>query len=346
MQSKNSGKRLPDLPGTSTAWQAARSRGWAGRFLCVGVVGMSLALADGAWAEAPKPDQRPRASARDWTVWLWPLGAACPSSVPKTTSDDQGSPCPYLRQLGKGATVAPTTAAELKTGVLENLERLARARAAYQAGEAALIRGQDDGARQEFEAVGRLCPGSRYDRMAAARLRTIQARSTSPPTEEAGAEEQDEPPQVCVPREGRVEGRVAEFLEAGQRAYAEGHYRQARELASGALALDPACVAAQTLVARTRISRARQGTADAEWAQRRLLPVGPAAGDDLAADGDDLAADGEEAPAWSLEIVEQKGFEETAEPPALATPWLERWLRAIGGLRPGPSVASPAPRLW
>lgn len=61
-----------------------------------------------------------------------------------------------------------------------------------------------------------------------------------------------------------IEVQVAELLEACQRAYADGRYREAAELASRALRLDSGCAAAQTLLSRARanIGRSDKRSAD------------------------------------------------------------------------------------
>lgn len=115
--------------------------------------------------------------------------------------------CPYLNQKALQAQQQAKEPAGLANSVLENLEKITRARKTYFAAERLRRTGNPDEAIQKYEEVQHLCPGSRYDRLAAKRLDQLHAAETA----EAEAEEQSAPPprdanpeedSPCIPPEG------------------------------------------------------------------------------------------------------------------------------------------------
>jgi hypothetical protein len=101
-----------------------------------------------------------------------------------------------------------------------------------------------------YEQACLLDPNGRYGRKAAARLRALGVVLGPLEQEREGAEEDSGGTEEQTAT-GAL-GHVAELLEAGQRALADGAYGEAERLARQALARDPQCRAAQALATRAR----------------------------------------------------------------------------------------------
>src|SRR5262245_28288048 len=151
--------------------------------------------------------------------------------------------CPYLKQKAAEAEAPGHESPGLVNSVLDNLNKLLEAEKLYRRAERCRRHGDTDKACHWYEVVQHLCPGSRYDRLSAKRLKELHAVQDA----EAAEMEAEECSATPIP----IEAQVAELLEACQRALADGRYGEARDLADRALALDPACVAAKALVIKT-----------------------------------------------------------------------------------------------
>jgi tetratricopeptide (TPR) repeat protein len=115
-----------------------------------------------------------------------------------------------------------------------------------------------------YETLEKICPGSfcaqiaaehlalLHDRMTAARAKELRERGMAIQAAVGGVEEQNTPEQKATPCPCDTE-KVAELLEACQRALTDGHYKQAEALAREALELDPESVGANALVYRTHL---------------------------------------------------------------------------------------------
>lgn len=153
--------------------------------------------------------------------------------------------CPYLKAKAAEQVQPPQVQVAQPGTVMENLAALEQARKAFQRAEKERRHGRADRACQAYEEVQRLCPASRYDRMAAARCRQLQAQEASQATA-GSSEEQDQSGWYRGPCLRQVSAannakKVAELLEKYQQACAAGHGAEATQLAIQALALDPAC---------------------------------------------------------------------------------------------------------
>ncbi len=244
---------------------------------------------------------------------LWAICYPLPAAV------GEESACPYLRQACRRTQAVNAT--RLQEGVLENLKRLERARDAYRRGEAAQAAGDASLAHRCYEEARKVCPGSRYESLAAGRL--AEVGKDSRPAEETAGEEQ-EPPDCSISE--RPECRVGSMLEEAQRAYADGRYGRVRTLAFGVLSIDPLCAAARGLVEKCHRPPL---TSPEATAPRRLLPIGPAVPADL--------EPGEEQ-ELVVEVIEQSRYPQTAEPPVAQT-WFQRYLRLVTSPRPDPRPA-------
>lgn len=171
--------------------------------------------------------------------------------------------CPYLQQKAaekKAPAAAPT---EQLGDALGNLEKLGEARKAYRQATYYRHHGDPGMALYRYDMVRRLCPGSRYDRMATKHVEQLKAQMCN--TQSVDHAEEAEPKSEGQPtnpedqsraREPSFEEQVAamleikvtELLEQSQLAYAEGCFDAAQDLAKQALALDPDSVAANALV--------------------------------------------------------------------------------------------------
>jgi hypothetical protein len=112
-------------------------------------------------------------------------------ALPTTRVSPPETTCPYLRCQQAAKAAAPAQAAEPSTTVLENLRKLEEAQAAYQEAEAHRHKGQTESACQCYDKARKLCPGSRYDRLAAAHLKQLQAAQVAA---NAASGEEQEPP--------------------------------------------------------------------------------------------------------------------------------------------------------
>jgi hypothetical protein len=97
--------------------------------------------------------------------------------------------CPYVKQraAAKAAAVGDVGPGH---SVLDNLMRLEKAQHLYRKGEYCRHRGRWDSACAYYEKAQRTCPGSRFDRLAAARLREVHARQAAEAAV-GGGEEQE-----------------------------------------------------------------------------------------------------------------------------------------------------------
>jgi tetratricopeptide (TPR) repeat protein len=170
--------------------------------------------------------------------------------------------CPYLREKISREQEAPLPASAMPGTVLENLNKLEQAAQLYRQAGSCRRAGRTDEARDCYESIHELCPGSRYDRLAGEKLQTIEAGQSPPATEAAGEEE--EVPGPCHGKPGYglkkgathddrqsaldVEGQVTVLLERCQDAFNAGQYAEADTLARRALALSPEKVAGHPLV--------------------------------------------------------------------------------------------------
>jgi hypothetical protein len=158
--------------------------------------------------------------------------------------------CPYLQRTESGKHSAET-ADDMPQDVLDNLDKLEQAHLLAQQAERCLRRGRPDLASRRYEEIKALCPGSRYDRLATQQLQSMRGASPSGELAEPIRATRTEHLLNTGPKPKCVEEQVAELLEECQRAYADGRYRKAARLARRALVLDPECVAARALVAKT-----------------------------------------------------------------------------------------------
>jgi hypothetical protein len=178
--------------------------------------------------------------------------AVCPPPPDKTAPKDAPADCtcPYLRQQARERNKHAADNHGPEHSVLENLERLEKARRLYRQAEFYRRVGKGETAARLYEKVQRLCPGSRYDRKATGRLQVLhreeEVQAPAGEEQEAGPEDR-EPPRAHTPSK-KVEQRVGHLLEAAQAACRAGEYVQAWQLAEKALQLDADCVAAHPLV--------------------------------------------------------------------------------------------------
>ncbi len=189
---------------------------------------------------------------------------ACPPSNAQPVTPPGDSTCPYL--IYKGQFKPAGFVEELPGDVIENLENLKKAARLYRKAERLSQEGRHAEARACYEKIGRVCRGCRYDHLARESLARMAAPAT-PPVSDAAEEQEPAADRAAL---------VAELLAACHRAAADGHFRAARELASRALALDPAAVAADPLVYRTHLLEQvkPQGKADV------VPPIMPRAADE------------------------------------------------------------------
>ena len=121
--------------------------------------------------------------------------------------------CPYLRQKEMEKRHPHVEPAEPAT-TLENLEKLEQAETILGRAERHREAGRPELARACYERVRRLCPGSRYDRMATARLRELKAGAPAHPLSKSGGSAGTE---AGARREGAAEldRGLAGLLESG-----------------------------------------------------------------------------------------------------------------------------------
>lgn len=166
------------------------------------------------------------------------------------SAGDLQSDCPYLRERAARRAAPAAGPDDLSESIFENLDKLEQARKCYFRAEGYRKTDRPAAASLYYERAKYLCPGSRFDRLASERLRALYAGAGA-----GAAEEAEEPPSKrSGPGDTGVpaEVRVAELLEASQRAYADGRYAEAAALARQASRLDPGCAAARALAVRAR----------------------------------------------------------------------------------------------
>jgi tetratricopeptide (TPR) repeat protein len=113
-------------------------------------------------------------------------GHIVPDSVQEKRASDTA--CPYLRQQAAGAG---KPAAEVPGDPLDNLRKLEEARKLLRQADFFRRVGHPDAARFYYGLVHRLCPGSRYDEVATARLSRLSAGAA----QGIGDEEEGQPPE-------------------------------------------------------------------------------------------------------------------------------------------------------
>ncbi|MDQ7011697.1 MAG: hypothetical protein Q9M29_07745, partial [Mariprofundaceae bacterium] len=225
--------------------------------------------------------------------------------------------------------------------VIDNLAKLIEAQRLIRKAEMLHRAGKLKTAQKVYQKASVLCPGSRYEMKAKAKLEEIRAKlavieTVDPP---AGVEiqiqvmpsqEYSEPygPEShvpCVPM--TIETEVAECLEACHRSFAAGCYVDAKAFAEEALLLDPACQAAQVVVGR--ICRLLHLGEDAEYDQCVPMPVEEECEEEGSAAEDPYgqskwhcppSVDPQVIEAWQKQLIEQMpidipyGNVEPAEP--------------------------------
>ncbi len=107
--------------------------------------------------------------------------------------------CPYLRQKAAESTEQAAETNVPSASVGENLEKLDKAQQYYHEAEYYRRHGCSNVARALYEEIRKLCPGSRYDRKAAVRLRRLEAQKTAEATDFANEEQELSPPPEATP---------------------------------------------------------------------------------------------------------------------------------------------------
>jgi len=161
--------------------------------------------------------------------------------------------CPYLKQQEQNKKMPAVDPESFNLSVTERLEQLEHAHRLYRHAEHYRSTGKTETAIRLYQRVHSLCPGSRVDAEARARLRELGAPENGP-TGPAGGEEQETPrskmPHTChkVTDPPHIENRVNQLLEAAHKALLARNYYRAERLANRALRLNADCVAAHPLV--------------------------------------------------------------------------------------------------
>lgn len=133
---------------------------------------------------------------------------------------------PLPRAVEISAFERTTVPAPQPIPVADNVAKWEQAERLCLLAERHLRKGRSRLAREAYEEVRRLCPGTQYDALAAERLQTLR-------TQDAAGEEQE--------HNAAAAKNLARLLEAYHQACAEGRLTEATQLAVQALALDPAC---------------------------------------------------------------------------------------------------------
>jgi tetratricopeptide (TPR) repeat protein len=185
--------------------------------------------------EAETPDANPEAS------------KTRPRACPAASSD---MTCPYLRQKENERPVPAVSMPMMSP--LDNLKKLQKAEKLFRNAERLEQIGENAKALELYEQVQIVCPGCRFAIMAEKRVAELSAANVQDETDEC------------------VETRVAELLEACQRALADGRYEEAARCAKQAQKLDPSCVAANTLVYKMHLLlQVQERARKAERAERK-----------------------------------------------------------------------------
>lgn len=160
---------------------------------------------------------------------------------PRTTAPQTPSPsgciCPYLQQKAVQAPVQCYPESDLSGSVLDNLKKLKQAAKLYHKAQRLQKNGELEQACSCYEEIQQLCPGSRYDAMAAEKLQSIFAQGKACP-EAVGTEEQEtipapveEPRDLKLDSDAETKARVVKLLKKCQRAFQDGDYAKAEQLA-------------------------------------------------------------------------------------------------------------------
>jgi hypothetical protein len=144
--------------------------------------------------------------------------------------------CPYLKAQEAPRPIPPAPAAPCRT-VVDNIGKLEQARKLYEQAEFYRRTGKNGAAVAYYDRVRELCPGSRYDRMARARLAEVGPRHTGQ-SEVVGVEARIVPEAIPAPRQ---KTRLAELVKQYHQACAAGRLADATQFAVQALAIDPTC---------------------------------------------------------------------------------------------------------
>jgi hypothetical protein len=108
------------------------------------------------------------------------------------------SACPYMRAR---ETTPPAAAEPMATSVLDNLGKIEAARKLYDEAEKERLAGHFHNACRAYQAAQKLCPGSRWQEQASARLAEMQAA-------QAEGEEEEEQPVDWWPKGIQMHGKV------------------------------------------------------------------------------------------------------------------------------------------
>jgi hypothetical protein len=103
---------------------------------------------------------------------------------------EEPSACPYLKKQGTAKASSAADAVGLGNSVLDNLERLTKAHQFYRKAEHYRRTGRFDTACEYYERAQQVCPGSRFDHLAEARLREVYAERAAEAAH-SGCEEQE-----------------------------------------------------------------------------------------------------------------------------------------------------------
>src|SRR5262249_2512715 len=120
---------------------------------------------------AGRSQQPPPGNADVWSPFWYLYQLAPPDPSPEGAKPaDAGITCPYLKQGAEKNKPAPVDAASLENSVLEKLDQLEEAGRILRRADSYRKAGDNAAASKLYRKVQRLCPGSRYDRIAASRL--------------------------------------------------------------------------------------------------------------------------------------------------------------------------------
>lgn len=260
-----------------------------------------------------------------------------------------GSTCPYLEAETEETPPSPDPA-QFHGDVLANLEKLKIAEHLYSQAEQRRREGKLTDARRDYEQVRKLCPGSRYDAMAANKLQHLNDK-TRPGEEAAASVATSKSAETAVERGclGPPE-RIAELIEQAQRDYADGRYYDAEMSAETARRLDPECPAASMLLEKCREVIANEkkacakkvdhrGRFQAQVVVRRKVTEPTATTGEL--EEEETQSGDDEAPCFSIMEPNHKLVAESMERSGQRS-WCGNQLRRLGSLMD--RVTQPAAR--
>jgi hypothetical protein len=170
----------------------------------------------------PDSGANERRDAREdiWSpFWYMYQGADTDPGEKGPKSEGPETTCPYLKERAEEKKPEPVDPAELENSVLEKLDQLEVAGRLLRLADYYRSRGDTAAACQLYRKVQRLCPGSRYDRMAASRLGELFAAppeekgDSPPPQPEDGPDNPAEPEQSFAHPLPAIDPEVAAALE-------------------------------------------------------------------------------------------------------------------------------------